>query len=163
MPFGRLQAGCCVFYWGVASLYHKVLIGGVLQRWLSFWKVLPSPQRNFGALSEWPSGSWSPPWPRPTSPNCSVWQSFVVPNFFNLRMMLPTVCLGTFNAAEMFWYPSPDLCLDIILSRSSTDNSFNLMAWFLIWHALSTVGPFIDRCVPFQINWIYHRWTPIKL
>ena len=66
----------CAFYWGVASvwpLYHKGLIGGVLQRWLSFWKVLPSPQRNSGALSEWPSGSWSPPWPRPFSTDCSVW------------------------------------------------------------------------------------------
>ena len=56
-----------------------------------------------------------------------------------------------FNAAEMFWYPSSDLCLNTILSWSSTDNSFNLMAWFLLWHALSTVGPYIDRCVPFQI------------
>ena len=36
----------------VCPLYHKGLIGGVLQRWLSFWKVLPSPQRNSGALSE---------------------------------------------------------------------------------------------------------------
>ena len=25
------------------------------------------------------------------------------------------------------------------------------MAWFLLWSALSTVGPYIDRCVPFQI------------
>jgi hypothetical protein len=33
----------------------------------------------------------------------------------------------------------------------STDNSFDLMACFLLWHALSTVGPYIDRCVPFQI------------
>ena len=41
--------------------------------------------------------------------------------------------------------------LDTILSRSSTDNFFELMAWFLLWHALSTVGPYIDRCVPFQI------------
>jgi hypothetical protein len=43
----------CAFYWGVASvwqLYHK---GRVLQRWLSFWKVIPSPQRNSGTLSEW--------------------------------------------------------------------------------------------------------------
>jgi hypothetical protein len=56
----------------------------------------------------------------------------VVPNFFHLRMMEATVFLGTFNAAEMFWYPSPDLCLDTILSRSSTDNSFDLMAWFLL-------------------------------
>ena len=28
------------------------LIGEVLQIWLSFWKVLPSPQSNSGALSE---------------------------------------------------------------------------------------------------------------
>ena len=32
----------------------------------------------------------------------------------------------------IFWYPSPDLCLDTILSRSSMDNSFDLMAWFLL-------------------------------
>ena len=35
---------------------------------------------------------------------------------------------------------------------TSTDNSFDLMAWFLPWHALSTVGPYIDRWVPFQIT-----------
>ena len=29
--------------------------------------------------------------------------------------MEANVFLGTFNAAEMFWYPSPDLCLDTIL------------------------------------------------
>jgi hypothetical protein len=57
--------------------------------------------------------------------------------------------LWTFNAAEMFCYPSPDLCLDTILSAMG--NSFNLMAWFLLRHALSTMGPYIDRCVPFQI------------
>ena len=44
----------CAFSW---PLYHIGLIGGVLQRWLSFWKVLPSLQRNFGALSEWPCQS----------------------------------------------------------------------------------------------------------
>jgi hypothetical protein len=32
----------------------------------------------------------------------------VVTNFFHLRMMEATVFFGTFNAAEMFWYPSPD-------------------------------------------------------
>jgi hypothetical protein len=31
----------------------------------------------------------------------------VVPNFFYLRMMEATVFLGTFNAAEMFWYTFP--------------------------------------------------------
>ena len=51
---------------------------------------------------------------------------------FHLRMKEATVFLGTFNAAEMFWYPSPDLFLDTILSQSSMDNSFDLMAWFLV-------------------------------
>ena len=75
----------------------------------------------------------------------------LVPNFFHLRLIEATVFLGTFNTADIFWYPSPDLCLDTILPRSSTDNSFDLMTWFLFWHALATVGPFIDRYVPFQI------------
>ena len=47
-----------------------------------------------------------------------------IPLFFHLRMMEATVFLGTFNTAEMFWYPSPDLCLNTFLSRSSTENSF---------------------------------------
>jgi hypothetical protein len=145
----------CAFYWGVASvwpLYHKGLIGRVLQRWLSFCKFIPSPQLNSGALLEWPSGSWSPPWPRPFSPNWAVWPGgqlkkvLVVPNVFHLRMMAGTVFLGIFNAAEMFWYPYPDQHIPV-----SKDNSLNLMAWFLLWHALSTVGHYIDRCVPFQI------------
>ena len=49
-----------------------------------------------------------------------------------LRMMEATVFLGTFNAADIFWHPSPDLCLNTILYRISTDNSFDLMAWFLL-------------------------------
>ena len=31
------------------------------------------------------------------------------------------------------------------------DNSLDLMACFLLLCALSTVGPYIDSCVPFQI------------
>ena len=56
----------------------------------------------------------------------------VVPNFFHLRMMEVTVFWGTLNAAEMFWYPSPDLWLDTILFRSYMDSSFILMVWFLL-------------------------------
>jgi hypothetical protein len=66
----------CALYWGVASvrpLYHKDLIGGVLQRCLSFWKILPSQQRNCEDFSEGLLGSWSPHWPRPFSPDCSIW------------------------------------------------------------------------------------------
>ncbi|KAK3535077.1 hypothetical protein QTP70_003027 [Hemibagrus guttatus] len=51
----------------------------------------------------------------------------VVPNFFHLQMMEATVLIGSFNAAEIFLYPSPDLCLDTILSQSSTDNSLDFM------------------------------------
>ena len=35
----------------------------------------------------------------------------VVPNFFHSRMMEATVLLWNFNAAEIFWYLSPDLSL----------------------------------------------------
>ena len=51
----------------------------------------------------------------------------VVLNFFHLRMMEATVLIGTFKAAEIFLYPSPDLFLKTILSRRSTDNSFDFM------------------------------------
>ena len=50
---------------------------------------------------------------------------------------------------QIFWYPSPDLCLDTILSPSSTDNSFDLLAWFLLWHTLSTVGSLYRRVCSF--------------
>ena len=55
----------------------------------------------------------------------------VVPNF-QLRTMEATVFLGTFNAAEMSWYPSPGLCPDTILSWS-LQNSFKLMACYLFF------------------------------
>ena len=42
-----------------------------------------------------------------------------------------TVFFGIFNAAGIFWYLSPDLHLDTILSRSTMDNS-DLMACFLL-------------------------------
>jgi hypothetical protein len=32
-------------------------------------------------------------------------------------MMEATVFLGTFNAAEMIWYPSPDLCLQMMSNQ----------------------------------------------
>jgi len=47
-------------------------------------------------------------------------------------MMEATVLIGTFNGAEMFLYPFPDLCLNTILSGRSTDNALDLMAWFVL-------------------------------
>ncbi len=73
--------------------------------------------REMLELCQWPSGSWSPPWLRPFSPDRSVWPgSLKSPGgskLFHLWMKA-TVLTGTFNAAEFFLYPSPDLCLDTI-------------------------------------------------
>ena len=125
----------CAFYWGEASvwpLYHKGLIGGVLQWWLCFWKVLTSPQGNSGALSEWP---------------------LVLGHLLDQCHSVPIAQFGQSTSSRkslggskrfLFWYPCPDLCLDTILSWSSTNNYFNLMAWFMLWHALSTVGPYTE-------------------
>ena len=49
----------------------------------------------------------------------------VVPNFFHLRIRVSTVLFGTCKAAEIFLYPSPDLCLDTIMFLRSADNSFD--------------------------------------
>jgi hypothetical protein len=98
------------------------------------------------------------PWPKPFSPRLlslavrpALGTVLGVPNY-HLRMNEANVFLGTFNAADIFLYPSTDLYLDIILSRSSTDNSFDLVAWFLLWHAQSTVGPYIDRFFQIMSN-----------
>jgi hypothetical protein len=77
----------------------------------------------------------------------------VVPNFFYLRMMEATVFLGTFNAAEMFWYPSPDMHLNTVLSRSSIDNAFAFMAWFLLCNALTVWTLYRQVCAfPNQVQ-----------
>ena len=104
--------------------------------------ILKLCQSDHWVLGNLPDQDPSPPiaqFGRAASSNQSWW----------LRMMEATVFLGKFKAAEMFWYSSPDPCLDTILSRRSTDISFDPMACFLLWHALSTVGPY--RCMPFQI------------
>jgi hypothetical protein len=127
------------------------MVPGFLQTWCLAFKpkssiLVSSDQRILELCHEWPSGSWSP---RLLS---LARRPALGRGLHHFRMMEATVFLGTFNVeTNFFWYLSPDLCLDTILSRSSTDNSFNLMAWFLLWYSLSTVGPYIDRCAPFQI------------
>ena len=115
-------------------LYHKGLIGRVLQRWLSFWKVLPSPQKNSVRVTIrfFVTSLTKALLPRLLSlaGRSALGRLLVVLNFFNLGMMEVTVCLVTFYTGDIFWYPSLDLCLDTILSRSSTDNSFELMVCF---------------------------------
>lgn len=43
---------------------------------------------------------------------------------FHLSKMEATVFIGTFKTTEIFLCPSSDLCLKIILSQRSTDDSF---------------------------------------
>jgi hypothetical protein len=82
----------------------------------------------------------------------------VVPNFFHLRMMAATVFLGTFNAAEMFWYfppisvPQPNMHLDKILSSSSSliakgVNTYVNKAFFFYIH----LQTFLKICFHFVI------------
>ena len=90
----------------------------------------------------------------------------VVPNFFHLRMMEATVFLGTFNAAEMFWYTSPDLCLDTILfselyGQILWPNGFDFALTCTVNCGTLYRQVCLSKSCP--INWIYHRWTPIKL
>ena len=122
---------------------------------MSFWMVLPSPQRNSGALPV-NIGFLVTSLTKALLPRLlslagrpARGSVLVVPNFFHLRMMEATVFLRTFNAADIFLYPSPDLCLDTILSQSSTENSFDLMAWFLLTCNVNCGT--LNRCVPFQI------------
>ena len=82
----------------------------------------------------------------------------VVPNFFHLRMMEATVFLGTFNAVEIFWYPSPDLYLDTILSRSSYVQYLRLHGLVLsltctcqLWDLIQT-GVCLSKSLSNQLN-----------
>ena len=128
-----------------------------LCRWENLPEGQPSPQMNTGTLSEWPSGSWSAPWPRPFSLIAQFGWAVSSRKSLGGLKLLPikndgSHCVfGDLQCRRHFLYPSPDLYLDTNLSRISTDNLFALMAWFLLWHALSTVSPYIDRYVPFQI------------
>ena len=82
----------------------------------------------------------------------------VVLNFFHLGMVDATVFLGTFNAADSFWYPFPDLCLGSILSRSSMDNSFYLMAWFFLTCTVNC-GSSTERCTRSSVAWQFLAWN----
>ena len=41
------------------------------------------------------------------------------------------------------------VCLATILSQRSPESSLDFMAWFLSWHAVWIMGPYIHRCVAF--------------
>lgn len=49
-----------------------------------------------------------------------------------LHFMEVAVLTGTFNAANISVCPSPDLCLNTILSWMPTDNLLDIMVWFVL-------------------------------
>lgn len=57
-------------------------------------------------------------------------------------MMRSTVLTGAFNAAEFFLHTYRGLCVTTILSQQSTDKSLDYIAQSVLWHTLSTMGPY---------------------
>ena len=49
--------------------------------------------------------------------------------------------LGTFNAADIVWCPSPDLCLDTIHPRGSTHNFLRVSVFLFLIH--------LQKCLSF--------------
>ena len=74
----------------------------------------------------------------------------VVPNFFHFRMIEATV-LGDLQCCRNVLVPIARSVPWHNSVSSSTNYSFNLMASFFLWIALSTVTLHIVWCVPFQI------------
>ena len=75
----------------------------------------------------------------------------VVPNFLHLRMMEATVFLGP-SMLQTFFGTLPQICVSTqsCLGALRTIPSTSCLGFCSDMH-LSTVGPYIDRCVPFQI------------
>ena len=132
-PLRSLHWLSCAFYWGVGSvwqLYHKGLIGGVLQQWLSFWKVLPSPQRNSVRVTNGFLVTSLTKALLPRSLSLAGRQApgrvLVFPNFFHLRMMEVSV-LGDLQGCRNVLVPFPR---SVPRHNPVSDNYFDLMLGF---------------------------------
>lgn len=125
------------FYWTVISiwpLYHTVLIGGVLQKWLSFWKILPTPKS-------------------PVRVNTWVFDHLLI------RALLPQLlrlagqpALGTILVLLPFTDDEGTCSVPLLHLRS--DISLEFMAWFVLWHALLTMRP-TGLSKSYPVNWFY--------
>ena len=127
MPFYVLQA-CC----HVPSSQEWLLSGHspIKPRLVkccgdvAFWQVLPSQPRSSVVLSEWSLCSWSPPWSGPSCPvaqfgrMASSRKSLGRSIFFPFPSDGADCALGNFQQSTIVSYPSPDLSLLTILSRS---------------------------------------------
>ena len=140
----------CAFYWGVASiwpLYHKGLIGGVLQRWLSFRNILPSPHWVLGHLTDY--GPFPP-----------------IAQFGQVASSKKSLCgskrLPFKNDGGHCVIGDLQCCRHVLVPFTRSVPRHNpvskIYRQFLrphglvfLRHALSSVGPYIDRYVPIQI------------
>ena len=142
MPFGKLQAGCDVPFTkeGLPSGHSTIRP----DCWSAAWMVDLLKGSPISTRVRWSSvretlGFLLTSLAKAHLPRLlslagrpGLGSFLVVPNFFHLRMMVAAVLFGTYKAAEIFPYPSPDLCLDTILFLRSADNSFDPMAWSLL-------------------------------
>ena len=102
------------FYWGVASvwpLYHKGLSGAEMVVLLdgspiSTEELRSSVRVTVGFLVTSLTKALLPQL-LSLARHTALGRVLVVPNFFHLTMMEASVFLVTFNAADIFWYPSP--------------------------------------------------------
>ena len=108
----------CLFWWCAPAQKKIALILSAFRwkKWVSFHQLFVQLADSYqycyaGALSEWPSGSWSPPWLRLFYPYQSertggpaLGKVLVVPNFFHLLMMETTMLNGIFSAAAIFLF-----------------------------------------------------------
>ncbi len=157
-------------YWGedwVWTHCYKAQIGGVLQWCLSFCRFL---------LHIWSCSSTratirflvTTPIKALLHHLLSLASSRKSPGCFKLvqlRVTETTCFCDPLMKQNLFLNSSPDVWLDTNLFLSSTDNYFELRAWFLLWYALSAIRPFIKMvCVSksYPFHWIHHRLPSLK-
>lgn len=100
-----------------------------------------------GALPKELQGSWLTFWPMPFFPQDSVRICSQNQEDFGTKLLPRPNNIGQ-NA---FW-DVQNLCFDTIQSLRSTDNSFDLIAWFPPRYALRAMKSHIDKRVWFQMT-----------
>ena len=121
-------------------------------------------------LSEWSLGSWSPPWPRSFLPSLvgrpAIRRVWVVPHSSHFLKMDLTVLLGTFNTLRNCFIPFPrsmpphNSILEFYLEFLGLHGGVSALTCTVNCGALYR-KVFLSQSWP--INWIGHRWTPMKL
>lgn len=138
---------------------HSGLIGGLLQRWLSFCKVFLSPQKSAGALTV-TVGFWSHPWlPLQLSlDGCSArlgrGGSELLP-FMDDGGHCGTFSIRHFSLPFSRFMPVFEVYRQVYIP----------LTWCLVcgldMHCHLWTGVCLYKSCP--SSWIYRKWTPIKL